>query len=192
MSLECRDWRAPARFDEYRFRQQVEAALSSVRKVLDTSRNPTYAADTPHQYDDKYALAEFLSNLGLAAQLNCLEQLGVDEVKLRQMQAWAAGRKSVTLRLQSTETCRFEKTETRDVESAHSLVTEKTKGGVASKKKQTVVTKITEHFWVFEVQWELVAFQGTDHTAESRVVVASRTGHCALKTSGDRANTPKP
>ena len=72
------------------------------------------------------------------------------------------------------------------------FVTEKTKGGVASKKKQTVVTKITEHFWVFEVQWELVVFQGTDHTAESRVVVASRTGHCALKTSGDRANTPKP
>lgn len=177
-------------FDEYRFQQQVEQALSSVRKVLDTARNPTCAADTPHQYEDKYSLAEFLCNLGLAAELNCLDGMGADEAKLRQMQAWAADCQSVALRLQCTETCRFDRTVTRDVESARSL-TEKNKAGIASHKKETVVTKITEHFWVFEVQWELVAFAGTDHSAESRIVVAGRTGRCSLKTSGDPARSPK-
>ena len=36
-----------------------------------------------------YALAQFVANLALAAQFNCLEAVGVDEPKLSQLRAWA-------------------------------------------------------------------------------------------------------
>ena len=37
----------------------------------------------------RYALTQFVSNLALAAQFNCLETIGIDEPKLTQMRAWA-------------------------------------------------------------------------------------------------------
>jgi hypothetical protein len=89
-------------YDEVRFRRQVDAAIEQSKKVLDNTKvfrllgpvlgcltrcrqNPIYAADVPHQYEDKYLLSEFLCNTALAAQLNCLEQLGVDAKKLKQL-----------------------------------------------------------------------------------------------------------
>jgi hypothetical protein len=101
-------------FDEERFRRQVDAALEQSRKVLDITKNPTYPADVAHQYDDKYLLSEFLCNTALAAQLNCLEQLGLDAGKLKTVKAWSEKR-SVTLRLKAQETCTFLRETTREV-----------------------------------------------------------------------------
>jgi hypothetical protein len=139
-------------FIAHQFRTQVETALESVRKILASTRNPTFPADTPHTYDDKYALAEFLVNLGLAAQANALECMGLDEDKMRTMRAWAADGRSVTLRATSKESCRFAETREREVESKHSYVSEKTSRGSKETKKNKVVTRVTEHFWTFSVE----------------------------------------
>lgn len=121
-------------FDEDRFRAQVDAALEQSRKVLDNTKvrqcafffspslnpqraahqNPTYAADVPHKYDDKYLLSEFLCNTALAAQLNCLELLGLDAKKLQTIKEWSATR-SVTLRLHAEESCTFLRKTKREV-----------------------------------------------------------------------------
>ncbi len=37
----------------------------------------------------RYALAQFVTNLALAAQFNCLETIGADERALAQLRAWA-------------------------------------------------------------------------------------------------------
>ena len=37
----------------------------------------------------RYALAQFVANLALAAQFNCLETVGADEPTLAQLRAWA-------------------------------------------------------------------------------------------------------
>jgi hypothetical protein len=104
------------RFSEDRFRRQVDQALTKIQTVLDTNRHPAYPDDVGHQYEDKFGLAEFLTSTALAAQLNVLELLGLNEKGLKQLRSWAASR-SVTLRLMSEETCEFEKEVTRKVES---------------------------------------------------------------------------
>jgi hypothetical protein len=112
-------------FDETRFQQKVDNALHRVRTILATTREPTYPSDVFHKYEDKYFLAEFLTNTALASQVNCLELLGVDGEKLKTMKEWATAR-SVTLRLSCEETCVFDRQEERKVESPTTVV--ETKG----------------------------------------------------------------
>jgi hypothetical protein len=64
-------------FNEAEFRDRVERALVTVRTVLDNTRNPTYPADVPHRYDDKYLLAEYLTNTATASVLNALDAIGL-------------------------------------------------------------------------------------------------------------------
>jgi hypothetical protein len=147
-------------FEEQRFRRQVDTALQRVRTILDNTRAPQYPADVAHSYDDKYGLSEFLTNTAIAAQINCLEILGVNDKSLQQLKHWAETR-SVTLRLKSEESCVFVREATRKVESSTQYVTEyKSSSGSTSSKTEKVVTTITEYFWKFSVEYELFAFQG--------------------------------
>jgi hypothetical protein len=167
--------------DESRFRQQVDKALTSVKTILDNARRPELAADVPHTYSDKYALAEYLCHSALAANLNVLEALGVTEKMLRKLVQWAEKR-SVTLRFKSEEKCEFDREETRKVESATEHVTE-VSGGLfgAFKRTDKVITKITEYFWKFSVDYEIVAFEGSD--ANDAVKLQGRLGKCEIITS---------
>lgn len=175
-------------YNESRFRSQVDSALKSVRTVLENTRHPQYPADVPHQYDDKYSLAEFVTNTSLASQLNCLEALGLTQKSLQQLLKWAQSR-SVTIRLKSEETCTYDREETRKVTSATEHVTE-VKGLLSNVLSITdkVVTTITEYFWKFEVQYELFAFQGNN--PDEKVLLQARKGCCEIKTS--TKSTPRP
>ena len=42
-------------FSDYEFRAKVDAALETVRKILDTTKHPARPADVPHVYDDNTA-----------------------------------------------------------------------------------------------------------------------------------------
>ena len=120
---------------------------------------------------DKYLLAEFLTNTCLAAELNCLELLGLDAAKLKQLRAWAADR-SVTLRLSLSETCTFNREQSRDIDSATKSETNSTLFGKSTHK---VVTTVTEYFWDFEAAWELTAFRGNaPQSADDRLVLRGR------------------
>ena len=175
-------------YSESRFRSQVDSALKSVRTVLENTRRPQYPADVPHQYDDKYSLAEFVTNTALASQLNCLEALGLEEKGLRQLLKWAQTR-SVTLRLKSEERCNYDREETRKVTSPTEHVTE-VKGLLSNTLSITdkVVTTITEHFWKFEVSYELFAFQGNNQ--DEKLLFQARKGCCEIMTS--TKSTPRP
>ena len=65
---------APARQElrQAELESKLERALAQVRTVLDATRNPQPAADVHHAYQDKYLLAECLSNTATASQVNCL------------------------------------------------------------------------------------------------------------------------
>uniref|UniRef100_A0A7S4HH76 Uncharacterized protein n=1 Tax=Vannella robusta TaxID=1487602 RepID=A0A7S4HH76_9EUKA len=167
-------------FNEARFKQQVSAALTSIRTVLDNTRNPAVASEVPHSYTDKYLLAEFLANSSLAAQLNCLECLGVTPEILKKLKEWSTPR-SVSLRFTATEKCDFVRTEERKVESDKEYVTE-VKGvfGTAKRSDKTVTTVI-EHFWNFQVSYELVAFQGNN--PKDSIPLCSRSGKYEIKTN---------
>ena len=73
---------ARQQFNEHQFHRQVDLALRSVRKILSTNRHPVHASDVHHQYTDKYALAEFLTNVGIASQCNVLDRFGLTNQQL--------------------------------------------------------------------------------------------------------------
>lgn len=174
-------------FDEARFRQQVDKALVTVKTVLDNTKNPTYPADVPHVYEDKYLLAEFLTNGALAAQLNCLELLGLNAKTLKQLKDWSEKR-SVTLRLKAEEKCVFDREVTREEEDPTKHVREYSGVFGGGKRTDKVITTIHEFFWNFSVDYELIAFVG--NTPEECVVLQKRSGKCELMTSSK--STPKP
>ena len=175
-------------FDEYQFRRQVDQGLETVRRVLENTRSPTYAADSDHAYGDKYALSEFLANSALAAQINVLERMGVDAEKLRRLKELSAKR-SVTLRFQSKETCAFAKEVEVEQESSHQLVTEREHRGNKETTTRKVITKITEYHWRFGLEYELYAFSGND--PDDRVELQSRSCMCEIVTTGHK-NAPRP
>jgi hypothetical protein len=168
-------------YDETRLRAGVDAALKSVRTILDNTRNPQYAADVPHRYEDKYLLAEALTRTSTAAILQCLGGIGLSSEGLAQLMDWAETR-SVTLRLRAQESCSFAREESREVESAQKLVVEKRSmwGGTEATTGK-VVTTVKEFFWSFAFEYELIAFPGNDPGAG--VSLQSRSGKFEIKTA---------
>ncbi|KAL7480514.1 hypothetical protein ACHAW6_006204 [Cyclotella cf. meneghiniana] len=84
--------------NELLFHHKIQSQLIQVRALLNTpstshhypsshhQRSPVYFADYPkHSYQDKFGLAEFLTNVAIASQMNVLDVLGVDEEKFRLM-----------------------------------------------------------------------------------------------------------
>ena len=175
-------------YQETELRSRVDAALRRIRTVLDNTRNPQYPADVPHQYDDKYLLAEFLTRISVAAALQTLGSFGLTAEKLAQLREWARTR-SVTLRLVAQEDCKFLREETRKVDSGQEIVTEKT-GFLGGKtiKTEKVVTTITEYFWRFEFAYELTAYPG--NAPEHGVPLLGRRGSVEIKTGA--RTTPRP
>jgi hypothetical protein len=143
-------------FDEARFKQKLDKALQVIETVLENTRQPTLPADVSHSYDDKFLLAEYLTNTALAAQVQCLEYLGVTDFNT--LKEWAKSR-TVTLRLKSEERCIFDKKTKRKADSSTSLVTEV--AGIALRSHR-VRDKTTEYHWKVDVTYELFAFQGQD------------------------------
>eukprot|EP01104_Vermistella_antarctica_P016952 TRINITY_DN590_c0_g1_i2.p1 TRINITY_DN590_c0_g1~~TRINITY_DN590_c0_g1_i2.p1 ORF type:complete len:948 (+),score=314.10 TRINITY_DN590_c0_g1_i2:144-2987(+) len=177
-------------FDEARFRRQVDAAISTVRTVLDNARHPTYPADVSHHYNDKYLLAEFLTNTTVASLLNTFSKMGLDETKLKQLLSRSeGGKRSVTLRFTSEEGCEYDREEVRKVKSPTSLVETKSIGAIKSTKKLEVVTKVTEYFWKFKAEYSLFAFIGNAPT-DDPLVLCSHGGKTEVKTTSKK--TPKP
>jgi hypothetical protein len=66
------------RFDEQKFRSRLSKATEEVKKILDITRNPQAPESVAHNYDDKYFLAELLTNSAIAGALSALEAVGVE------------------------------------------------------------------------------------------------------------------
>ncbi len=111
------------RFDEARFRLKVDAALHRVRTILENNRTPQFAANVPHEYEDKYLLIEFLTTNTISSVLTALEAMGLTEKALAQMQDWSKKR-SVNLRLKAEEKCKFLRKAVREVQSDTKHVSE--------------------------------------------------------------------
>jgi len=173
-----------AEFDENAFKGRVNNALTRVRTILENARTPTLASDVHHEYEDKFLLAEYIGNTTIAATLQILDTLGMNEKAYQQMKEWSTKR-SVTLRLKAEETCKFTRKTVREVESDTRIVANSTLFG---KSEAYTVTKITEWFWAFEARYELIAFMGNE--PEKPIVLSARVGSTELKTTSE--NTPRP
>lgn len=120
-------------YSEEVFKGKVSSALTQVRTILENTRKPEYAANVPHEYVDKFLLANFLANTTLASFLNVLETLGMKPEALKKMKEWSEAR-SVTVRFKAEETCTFLREVSRQVESKTQYVTEWSGGGKRTDK----------------------------------------------------------
>jgi hypothetical protein len=84
------------------FKARVDAALSTVRTILDNSKQVSYPSEVSHTYEDKYLLVEFLVNSAIAATFNSLFALGLREEGCERLFEWAKTR-SVSLRWKSED-----------------------------------------------------------------------------------------
>ena len=169
-------------FHEDQFRERMDKALQKVATILENTKNPKLVEDVHHEYDDKYLLAEFLTNISIASFLNLLETLGLTLDGVKQLIEWSKT-SSVSLRLAATEKCKFKEKKIRKEDSKTQYVTERTGVFGTSKTTEKVVREIEEWFWDFSFEYELFAFKGSN--PNEKVSLQGRSGGCVIKTTSD-------
>lgn len=171
------------------FERQMEKALERARIVLEEARRPCFASGVHHQYQDKFALANSMTNAALASHANCLALLGVSAEQLTQMCDWGKA-SAVSLRFRADESCTFLREETRDVEDPTKKVVEGRLGGLTANFSSKTVTTVTEYFWNFEVSYELMAVRGVGEKPDDIISIQKRTGQVELKTTTKQSPHP--
>ena len=118
------------------FERSLLKAIEKVEKILASTINPltpTLPIDKPHTYTDKFSLAEYITNLGLASSYNVLSELGVtDELYKKLYERVNNGEKkeTVTLRFTCSKSYVFLKSETKILEpnTSRETVVEQSRG----------------------------------------------------------------
>jgi len=194
-------------FHEKQFHGLVNKALQSVRKILDVNRNPRIAEDMEHKYEDKYALAEFLTNTSIAAQINILERMGLSEAKLKRLiEIVQVEKRTVTLCFESEDSCTFLKEQMVDVvqhESEHNIEKKAAASSsifyssTAQKKETTnikhqVVQKVREYHWKVTSQYRVYCYDINDPLKNHNSIdLLARSASTTITTTGTR-ETPFP
>lgn len=110
--------------NEAMFHRQVETALETTRKLLQTAREPVHfrsAESVPHAYEDKYLLAEFLTKSATRSTVSLLRHLNATNDDIMNMIEWAK-EDSIMLRFTAERRCSLDHWSVRDVESPTSSV----------------------------------------------------------------------
>ena len=175
-------------YHQQRFEAAVREAQESVARVLGAERKPLLPASVDHAYMDKFALVEAQVGTAAALHLQSLQEAGVSAGVLRTLAGWAGAGAAVTLRFSSETQCAFDREDTRQVESSKvKTETATTFGalglGLASTTHTSIVSTVTDYFWVFEANWTLTAFRGTGRGAGDARTLARRSSRQSLKTA---------
>lgn len=162
-------------FCSSRFTNQVDKALATVQRILDTTRSPRYAKEEEHTYDDKYEMAVLLTNTSIAALVNVLERLGMTKAHLKEMTDLVHVKKStVTLRFQLEHMCTFLKETVVNVDS-NEQVSKFNFGGNEKTFSQKVVKKVNLFHWEATYTYKVLVYSGTEPN-DSSMCLQTRTG----------------
>jgi len=170
---------------------QLQKSMAAVKKILDLTRTPRYAEEEDHVYEDKFGLAEFLTNSAIAAQVNAYERMGIDEEKLSKLANYVHNEKrAVTLRFALEENCTFLEEKTVEIEIPNEVsveVTETKSNGKnkSSMFKRRVVTKVKEYNWQFGIHYKIFAFAGSDPEVDP-VIFKSGSSSTKIITTGNK------
>ncbi|KAJ1454733.1 hypothetical protein M885DRAFT_464996 [Pelagophyceae sp. CCMP2097] len=166
------------------FESRVSAALATLRRVLDENKAmPARAAATGHTYDDKFALANFVTRVASASLLQTLAAAGLAEAT----RARAAGLpRRRMLRFRFTETCCADGKVSVEKDSASKLVS----SGWAGQNTHKVVTTVTSFKWLRGAKYEIVLFAGPEPTEATTFPVAARQAEWETFTRVDSAPAP--
>ena len=157
-------------FQDYVFRERVDKCLEKTRLLLHRTKHLAAPQDVAHQYNDKYLVAEYLTNSAIGCFSTSLIRLGLSAPNLTKLVSWARTQ-DVSLRLESTERCVFVKETKRDVASATRNEVNVTGFAMITSRQ---VTTVTEKLYTFTAHYELVAFRGVGDKVDDRIVLQSR------------------
>ena len=174
-------------------REKVDSALDEVKKILDETRNPKFARDVDHRYEDKFHLANFLTNVALAAFLNTLEELGFGHEKLMELvEKSSGGVRSATLRFASEQSCNFHEEKSVEVDNGMQRTMEIKERKTGTNEMETtasltskVSTTVKEYWWTVDVKYECFVFFGSDPNSE-KLLLFDRVSSCDLITTGTK------
>jgi len=178
------------------FRSKVENAISEAKKVLGNARNPVIPANISHTYEDKYFLAEISTRVAITAIRNSLDHAtnGSFSKCLPQMLHWYRAKKTVIMRTQAEERCVFTQTTVTDVKSNTSQMSATTSSLFGTSISQSfTITKVTEHEWHYQVDWETFVYPGDEGIeSSSKTSLAASCTSASLLTRSDKPVTPRP
>lgn len=175
-------------FDDHVFREHVDKCLEKTRLLLHQTKHLAIPADVAHQYNDKYLVAENLTNSAIGCFSSSLLRLGLSAANLTKLVSWAHSQ-DVSLRLEATEQCVFLGETTRDVASATRNEINVT--GFAMMMGRQITT-VTENLFTFTAQFELMAFRGVGDKPDDRIVLQSRNSHQNITASSRPRPYPYP
>eukprot|EP00667_Euglena_gracilis_P001730 EG_transcript_1730 len=175
-------------YSEDRYRPQVAAALQCIRTVLDRSRTAQPLGDVPHQYGDKYAVAEGLTTALLAALLDLLGFLGVPRETFRAMVDWAK-EGTVTLRLTVDEKCDYRGEKTREVQCGFGMEHHTVLPAFFRKTSHKLFQTVKDHEWGLAVTCTLAVYPGNDPT--QAVPIEEWREHATLHTKAKVSPRPE-
>ena len=147
---------------------KVKTALAKVRKLLDANKTcPVVAGEQSHAYDDKFLLAQNVTNLAVASTIATLESFGgaASQNTLTDLVAKAAGGQRVTIRMTRKETTTFLRETTRELPSSTTVETNSTLFGKTEKR---IVQTVKEYHWSYSQTHDLVLFAGASADARTQ------------------------
>mmetsp|Transcript_5754 Transcript_5754/g.6982 ORF Transcript_5754/g.6982 Transcript_5754/m.6982 type:complete len:953 (-) Transcript_5754:92-2950(-) len=135
------------RFYQERFNARLSEALKKVRTTLDTERDFAAIGSVAHKYDDKYLMAEYVTNTALQASTNILHRLGFSQAQLEALRAKSIKEnRSIVLEIHKEDTCTFLRSREVETDAPTKVVHESGIFGSYTKEKR-VSQKFTEYVW---------------------------------------------
>ena len=169
---------------------KVKTALAKVRKLLDANKTcPVVAGEQSHAYDDKFLLAQNVTNLAVASTIATLESFGgaASQNTLTDLVAKAAGGQRVTIRMTRKETTTFLRETTRELPSSTTVETNSTLFGKTEKR---IVQTVKEYHWSYSQTHDLVLFAGASADGANAVTLSQRSA--TLEVTTREATPPRP
>lgn len=100
------------------FEKKLTASVELLSLALENQRKRIVAADRPHQYRDKFHLANFITNSAMQGLVQAFSMIGLDQGKLRMLRELThKTNRNTSLRFHAKEACILKQKSIRDVES---------------------------------------------------------------------------
>ena len=162
-------------YNDHVFRNKLDICLEKIKLLLEANKSNLIqpANDVEHRYEDKYLLANYLTNITLSSILNTFSHLGLTSQVLQTLQEWSK-QKEVSIRFEAIEKCEFVKETKREVEDPVKF--EKQKSGISfstTTVSRAVVT-VTEYVYSFSSEYRISAFRGVGEHDQDGVELVRR------------------
>jgi hypothetical protein len=163
-----------AYYDSGTMQQKIDASLRRAALVLSSNREAVLrpADGVQHQYNDKYLLADHLTNTAQVCYLSSFEEIGLSRAKVAVLKGWSS-RRSVSLRFERKQRCQFVREIEKDVEDPTRVQVDSVGGLMRSTVK--VITKVKEYVYTVEENYQLVALSGVGDNPQEKTIITERT-----------------